>query len=128
MGAGSRGPALINRNLFDNRSAKSLADCVHSASLVWRREILHTAQTRASLGAVFLSASKKAKKHLKKAIAQEPNLHRRISLQAQMATFVMSVLVATAPMIFIGGFASGYGMRALVSRHHREIARRHRVI
>jgi hypothetical protein len=75
-----------------------------------------------------LSASKKAKKHLRKAIAQEPNLHRSISLQALMGTIVMSILVATALMIFIGGFAFGYGMRALVSRHHREIARRHRVI
>jgi hypothetical protein len=31
-------------------------------------------------------------------------------------------------MIFLGGFALGYGVRAVVSKHHREIARRNRLL
>jgi hypothetical protein len=40
----------------------------------------------------------------------------------------MQLLVAVGLTIFLGGFALGYGTRALVSSHHREVARRHRLL
>jgi F0F1-type ATP synthase membrane subunit c/vacuolar-type H+-ATPase subunit K len=39
---------------------------------------------------------------------------------------MMLTLTATALVIFLAGFASGYGVRAMVSQHHRAVARRHR--